>query len=116
MADLYFHVWVTVTSLTIIILVAAYIIYDRIALSYQSLEETEKAARMRRLNSITMIILGGLAFTGSAYWIFFVQTHEIYITKELRGFHDILPGLIMGGIGLIVLIQGIRKRSAGKEC
>ncbi len=113
MADLYYHVWVTVTSLTIIILVAAYIIYDRIALSYQSLEETEKNSRLRRLNSITMIILGGLAFIGSIYWIYYIQTHEIYITKELRGFHDIMPGIIMGGIGLITLVMGIRKRAGG---
>ena len=115
MADLYYHVWVTVTSLTIIILVAAYIIYDRIALSYQSLEAAEKASRMQRLNSSTMIILGFLAFIGSAYWILFIQTHEIYITKELRGFHDIAPGIIMGTIGLIALIAGIRKRSAGSN-
>jgi hypothetical protein len=113
MADLYYHVWVTVTSLTIIILVAAYIIYDRIALSYQSLAESEKAIRLRRLDSLTRIILGSLAFFGSAYWILYIQTHEIYITKELRGFHDIAPGIIMGTIGLIALVQGIRKRSAG---
>jgi len=115
MADLYFHVWVTVTSLTIIILVAAYIIYDRIALSYQSLEETEKEPRMQRLNSITMIILGFLAFTGSICWISYIQTHEIYITKELKGFHDIAPGIIMGAVGLIALVQGIRKRAAGDK-
>jgi formate hydrogenlyase subunit 3/multisubunit Na+/H+ antiporter MnhD subunit len=115
MADLYYHVWVTVTSLTIIILVAAYIIYDRIALSYQSLEETEKAARMQRLNSMTMIILGFLAFIGSIYWILYIQTHEIYITKELRGFHDIAPGIIMGTIGLISLAAGIRKHAAGNS-
>jgi hypothetical protein len=112
MADLYYHVWVTVTSLTIIILVAAYIIYDRIALSYQSLEEAEKTVRMKRLNSTTRIVLGAMAVIGSAYWIYYVQTHEIYITKELRGFHDIAPGIIMGAIGLIAFIKGIRQRSA----
>lgn len=113
MAALYYHVWVTVTSLTIIILVVAYIVYDRISLSYQSLEETEKAAHMQRLNSTTRIVLGVMAVVGSACWIYYVQTHEIYITKELRGFHDILPGIIMGTIGLIAFILGIRQRSAG---
>ena len=105
MADLYFHVWVTVTSLTIIILVAAYIIYDRIALSYQSLEETEKAARMRRLNSITMIILGGLAFTGSAYWIFFVPLRSNATSIRLTRIFTVLDrGKVSSVRGILLRI------------
>ena len=115
MADLYFHVWVTVTCFTIIILVIAYFIYNRITLSYQSLKESEKIVRAIRLNSKMMIILGGLAVIGSTYWVYYTQTHEIYISKELRGFHDILPGIIMGTVGLVVFIIGIKKRSAGSN-
>jgi hypothetical protein len=115
MADLYFNVWVTVTSFTIIVLVTAYIVYNRIILSYQSLDESEKTVRTERLESKMMTILGGLAVVGSAYWIYYIQTHEIYITKELKGFHDLLPGIIMGTIGLIVFILGIKKRSAGSN-
>ncbi len=110
MADLYFHVWVTVTSLTIIVLVAAYIIYDRFAIRYEALtDENEKEAKMQSLKSKVMTILGGLAVIGGSYWLYYIQTHEIYITKSLRGAHDIAPPIIMALIGLILLILGIKK-------
>ena len=115
MADLYFNIWITVTSLTIIVLVTAYIIYNQITLSYQSLDESEKNIRTQRLKRKMMIILGGLAVIGSISWIYYIQTHKIYITKELRGFHDIVPGIIMGTIGLIVLITGIKQCDSGSN-
>jgi hypothetical protein len=38
-----------------------------------------------------------------------VLTHKIYITEELAGFHDKVPGIIMALIGLVVLAAGIKK-------
>ena len=109
MADLYFHVWVTVTSLTIIILVAAYIIYDQLAQRYEKItDEQEKQTRRNRLKSRTMLTLGVLAAGGGAFWLYYIQTHEIYITKSLRGTHDIVPPILMAAIGLILLGLGIK--------
>lgn len=109
MADLYYHMWVTVTSLVIIVLVFAYIIHDRFSMRYEALPEAEQAPKMNRLNSKVMTILGILGLIGGICWEWFLQTHEIYITKSLRGFHDDAPALLMAGIGLIMIIAGIRK-------
>jgi hypothetical protein len=115
MADLYYHMWVTVTSLVIIVLVFAYIIHDRLSIRYEALAESEREQKMNQLNSKVMTTLGVMGLLGGGYWFWFLQTHEIYITKSLRGFHDDAPALIMAGIGLIMIIVGIRKKRSGVQ-
>ncbi len=114
MADKYYYMWEFVTSVTIIILVAAYIIHDRLVLRYESLDKKEMPQRLNRLNSIMMSILGILAFLGGGCWIYYIKTHRIYITEELMGFHTFVPAIIMGSIGLLLIVLGIKKHiSAG---
>ena len=109
MADAYFHMWVTVTSLVIIVLVLAYIIYDRIVIRYEKLIEQECSEKTDRLNSITMAVIGACGAFGGSWWYWYLQTHEIYITKSLRGFHDDAPALLMGIIGLFLLVIGLKR-------
>ena len=114
MADKYYYMWEFVTSITIIILIAAYIIHDRLELNYDSLNKKEKSQQLNRLNSIMMSILGIFAFLGGGCWIYYIKTHRIYITQELMGFHTFVPAIIMGSIGLLLIILGIKKHiSAG---
>ena len=115
MGELYYYVWEFVTSVTIIILVAAYIIHDRLTLKYEKLDEKESALKLYRLSMMTKIILGLTAFLGGLGWIYYMQTHTLFITKELEGFHNLVPAIIMSVIGLIVLGGGIQKYlTAGK--
>lgn len=109
MAESYYYMWEFVTSMTIIILVAAYIINDRIKLRYQKLEETERQRKINGLNGVTMTILGILAVIGGGSWVAYVLTHKIYISPELQGFHSKAPGLVMALIGLVVLAAGLKK-------
>lgn len=109
MAESYYYMWEFVTSMTIIILVAAYIINDRIKLRYQKLEETERQRKINGLNGVTMTILGILAVIGGGSWVVYVLTHKIYISPELQGFHSKVPGLVMALIGLVVLAAGLKK-------
>ena len=109
MGELYYYVWEFVTSVTIIILVAAYIIHDRLTLKYEKLEENEKRLKLERLSMMTKITLGIMAFLGGLGWIYYMQTHTLYISKELEGFHNLVPAIIMSVIGLIVLGGGIQK-------
>ncbi|MBS3759581.1 MAG: hypothetical protein KGY61_13075 [Desulfobacterales bacterium] len=109
MAESYYYMWEFVTSMTIIILVAAYIIHDRIKLRYQKLEEAESQRKINWLNGVTMTILGILAVLGGGSWVAYVLTHKIYISPELEGFHSKVPGLLMALIGLVVLVAGLRK-------
>lgn len=109
MAESYYYMWEFVTSMTIIILVAAYIINDRIKLRYQKLEETERQRKINGLNGVTMTILGILAVIGGGSWVVYVLTHMIYISPELQGFHSKVPGLVMALIGLVVLAAGLKK-------
>lgn len=113
MADMYFIVWETVTSLMIMLLLVAYIVYSRMAARYNAIaDETKKNARIGNLKAKTRMILGGLLFIGGLYWLYFIQTHEIYITKSLRGPHDMAPPIIMSLIGLAVLVAGLRQSKA----
>ncbi len=110
MGELYYYMWEFVTSVTIIILVAAYIIHDRLKLRYEKIEnEAEQTAKLEKLAMMTRIILGGLAFFGGLAWIVYMQTHTIYISPELEGFHNLVPAIIMSGIGLIVFGGGFKK-------
>jgi len=109
MGELYYYVWEFVTSVTIIILVAAYIIHDRLTLKYEKLEENEKRLKLERLSMMTKMTLGIMAFLGGLGWIYYMQTHTLYISKELEGFHNLVPAIIMSVIGLIVLGGGIQK-------
>ncbi|MDY6903216.1 MAG: hypothetical protein SWH61_00890 [Thermodesulfobacteriota bacterium] len=110
MADLYFLVWETVTSLTIILLVVAYIVYSRMAGPIEAIDnEDEKTARLNSLKAKTRSIVGGLFLMGGIIWLYYIQTHEIYITKSLRGPHDMAPPIIMSLIGLVLLGLGIRQ-------
>lgn len=109
MAETYYYMWEFVTSITIIILVAAYIIHDRIRLRFEKLEEPERQQKITWLKGITMTILGVLAVIGGGSWVAYILTHRIYISEELAGFHDKVPGLIMALIGLVVLFYGIKK-------
>jgi multisubunit Na+/H+ antiporter MnhB subunit len=107
--------WEFVTSITIIILVIAYIVYDRMTIRYEKLEENEKNLKLTQLSIKTKIIIGLLAFSGGIAWVIFMQTHTIYISPELEGFHNLVPAIVMGVIGLIVLAGGIQKYlKAGK--
>jgi len=110
MGELYYYVWEFVTSITIIILVAAYIIHDRLTMKYEKIEdEKEKNIKLEQLSIKTKIILGLLAFFGGMAWIFYMQTHTLYISPELEGFHNLIPAIVMGIIGLIVFAGGVKK-------
>jgi formate hydrogenlyase subunit 3/multisubunit Na+/H+ antiporter MnhD subunit len=109
MGELYYYVWEFVTSVTIIILVAAYIIHDRLTLKYEKLDEKESALKLDRLSMRIRITLGLIAFFGGLGWMYYMQTHTLYISKELEGFHNLVPAIIMSVIGLIVLGGGIQK-------
>jgi len=114
MADLYFYVWEFVTSITIIVLVAAYIIHDQLKIRYEKLEEKEKNNKLHSLSVKTRVALGLLASIGGAYWFYYIQTHTLFITKELEGPHNLYPAVIMGVIGMIVLATGIKKNCQGE--
>ena len=109
MGELYYYVWEFVTSITIIILVAAYIIHDRLTLKYEKLDEKESALKIDRLSMRTRITLGLMAFFAGLGWMYYMQTHTLFISKELEGFHNLVPAIIMSVIGLIVLGGGIQK-------
>ena len=109
MGELYYYVWEFVTSMTIIVLVAAYIIYDRMKLRYENLDEKERDLKLNRLNITTKLSLGLLATMGSLCWIYYILTHKLYISPELEGFHNLVPAIIMGIIGLILLAVSIKK-------
>ncbi len=109
MGELYYYVWEFVTSVTIIILVAAYIIHDRLTLKYEKLEENERDLKLERLSMMIKVTLGLTAFLGGLGWIFYMQTHTLYISPELEGFHNLVPAIVMSVIGLIVLGGGIQK-------
>jgi hypothetical protein len=116
MGELYYYVWEFVTSVTIIILVAAYIIHDRLTLKYEKLEENEKNLKLEQLSIKTKIILGLMAFFGGLAWIYYMQTHTLYISPELEGFHNLVPAIVMGLIGLIVFAGGVKKHlNTGKS-
>lgn len=116
MGELYYYMWEFVTSITIIILVIAYIVYDRMTIRYEKLEENEKNLKLTQLSIKTKIALGLLAFSGGIAWVIFMQTHTIYISPELEGFHNLVPAIVMGLIGLIVFAGGIKKHlNAGKS-
>ncbi len=122
MAESYYYMWEFVTSMTIIILVAAYIIHDRIKLRYQKFDEPERQRKINWLNGVTMTILGILAVIGGSSWVAYVLTHKIFISPELEGFHSKVPGLVMALIGLVVLVAGLKKyfnpepeQSSGKQ-
>jgi hypothetical protein len=102
--------WEFVTSVTIIILVTAYILHDRLKLRYEKIEDdTEKEAKLAKLGMRTRIIIGVLAFFGGIGWIIYMETHTIYISPELEGFHNLVPAIIMSVIGLIVFGGGFKK-------
>jgi L-asparagine transporter-like permease len=110
MGELYYYVWEFVTSVTIIILVAAYIIHDRLTLKYEKIEdEKEKNIKLEQLSIKAKIILGLLAFFGGLGWMYYMQTHTLYISPELEGFHNLIPAIIMGITGLIVFAGGVKK-------
>ena len=109
MAESYYYMWEFVTSMTIIILVVAYIVNDRIKLRYEKLEAPEKQRKINWLNGVTMTILGALAVVGGAGWVVYVLTHKIFISPELEGFHSKVPGIVMALIGLVVLAAGLKK-------
>ena len=111
MADLYFYVWEFVTSVTIIILVAAYIINDQLKIRYEKLEGKEKSAKLHSLSVRMRVTLGTIATLGGICWFYYIQTHTLFISKELEGPHNYYPAVTMSVIGLIVLATGIKKRS-----
>ncbi|MBC2716399.1 MAG: hypothetical protein HF978_13930 [Desulfobacteraceae bacterium] len=116
MGETYYYVWEFVTSITIIVLVVAYIVHDRLTLKYEKLEENEKNLKLDRLSMMTKISLGLMAFLGSLGWIYYMQTHTLFISPELEGFHNLVPAIVMGVIGLIVFGGGIKKYfQAGKQ-
>ena len=113
MADHYFYVWEFVTSITIIILVAAYIINDQLKIRYEKLEEKERDAKLHQLGVRMRVGIGTIATLGGICWFYYIHTHTLFITKELEGPHNYYPAVIMSVIGLIVLTTGIKKRSQG---
>lgn len=109
MAPEYYYMWEFVTSLTIIILVAAYIIHDKMKQRYETLNEDEKSRRIIRLGGATQLILGVLCVTGGIGWTIYMKTVKIYISPELEGFHNFVPPIVMAVIGLILLAAGAKK-------
>ena len=95
MADNYYYMWEFVTSITIIILVAAYIINDRLKLRYDSLDEKERPRRINRTDSIMMSVLGILALFGGGGWVYYIKTHQIFISTELMGVDTFIPAIII---------------------
>ena len=110
MADLYFYMWEFVTSMTIIILVAAYIIYDRFKIRYEALPEKEQTAKLHQLGVKTRMVLGPTFLIGGLGWLYFIHTQTLFISKELEGPHNYTPAIIMAIIGLIVFVAGIQKQ------
>jgi hypothetical protein len=98
-----------VTSVTIIILVAAYILHDRLRIRYEKLDDNEKINKLDRLNQVSRMTLGLLAFFGGLAWILFMKTHTIYISPELEGFHNLIPAIVMSAVGVLLVGGGIRK-------
>jgi len=115
MAENYYYMWETVTSVTILVLIIAYFIYDRLRIRYEALDDGEREHLMNKLNSNTQLVLGLLAIIGSGAWMFYMKTTKIYITPELEGFHNYTPAIAMGVIGLIVFILGLKNRFAAKD-
>ena len=37
-----------------------------------------------------------------------MQTHTLYISPELEGFHNLVQAIVMGVIGLIVFAGGVK--------
>ena len=109
MGELYYYMWEFVTSVTIIVLVAAYILHDRLQIRYETLDDTEKTRKQGRLNQAVRMTLGVLSFFGGLAWILFMKTHTIYISPELEGFHNLIPAVVMSAIGVILVGGGIRK-------
>jgi hypothetical protein len=109
MAPEYYYMWEFVTSLTIIILVAAYIIHDKMKQRYETLNEDEKSRRTVRLGGAFQLILGTLCVAGGIGWTIYMKTVKIYISPELEGFHNFIPPIVMGVIGLILLGVGAKK-------
>ncbi len=110
MAENYYYMWEMVTSLTIIVLVTAYILHDRLKLRYTNLDEKTRSDKVERLNGIFQSILGVLALIGGNLWIYYILTHTIYISEELMGPNTFIPPILMGIIGLTVLVIGLKKR------
>lgn len=115
MADNYYYMWEFITSVTIVVLVAAYIIHDRIRLRYDQLNETERRRKTLRLNGMTQTLLGAYAAVTGVGWIIYMQTHRIFVSPELEGFHNLVPAILMGGIGFVVLVFGLRKYWHGED-
>jgi hypothetical protein len=109
MAPEYYYMWEFVTSLTIIILVAAYIIHDKIKQRYETLNEEEKNRRTIRLGGATQLILGFLCVAGGIGWTIYMKNVKIYISPELEGFHNYVPPIVMAAIGMILLAVGAKK-------
>jgi hypothetical protein len=109
MAPEYYYMWEFVTSLTIIILIAVYIIHDKMKQRYETLNEEEKNQRTLRLTASTQLILGILAVIGGACWVYYMKTVKIYISPELEGFHNFVPPIVMAVIGLMLLAVGAKK-------
>ncbi len=115
MAENYYYMWEFITSITIIVLVAAYIIHDQIRLRYQKLDEPDQHRKTARLNGITQTLLGAYAAIAGLCWVIYMQTHRIFISPELEGFHNLVPAILMGLIGILTFVTGLRKYRHGES-
>lgn len=113
MAPEYYYMWEFITSITIIVLVTAYILYDQLMIRYNKLPEAEKTRKTTRLKNLTALVLGAYALLGGVGWAGYIKTHRIFITESLMGPDVYAPAVIMAIIGLVVIARGIVK---GKNC
>jgi len=110
MAPEYYYMWEFITSITIIILVAAYILYDQLMIRYNKLPEAERAPKILKLKRITAFILGGYALLGGLGWTWYIATHRIFITESLMGPDVYAPAGIMAIIGVFVIVKEMVKK------
>jgi len=109
MGENYYYMWETVTSITILILIAAYVIHSTIRKRYEALDEAEKNKKTVRLGGAFQLGLGLIAAAGCAFWIYYLKTVKIYISPELEGFYNYTPPIVIGIIGLILLAASAKK-------
>lgn len=110
MADAYFYLWEFAVSLTIIVLVAAFMIHERCNKALQTLPEGERQAKRERLHSYTLLGLGGYAMLGGLAWLICVAPRDILVSPGLYGFHVKIPGAVAALVGLFLLVLAWKKQ------
>jgi ribose/xylose/arabinose/galactoside ABC-type transport system permease subunit len=114
-ADAYFYLWETAVSLAVIICIAVYTVTDRLKRRLETLPEQERARAAKRLDAVSILVLGGFAAAGGCGWILFAMTGELFLSPSLEGWHAWAPGLATAALGLFLLCTGLGRYFARKQ-